>query len=94
MAAGDAVNAAARDVLAERRGWGEHKAFILDVFGKLAALNPTMTLDGFKALLIELQRDGSVDLSRADLPEAMDSGKVRRSEIASLGSTYHFVRVD
>lgn len=93
MLAGDAVNAAARDVLAAGMGWGERKAFVVDVFDRLQRFNPSLTLDGLKALLVELLRDGAVSLSRADLPEAMPTHLVRRSEIATLGSTYHFVVV-
>jgi hypothetical protein len=45
-------------------------------------------------LLIDANRDGLLQLTRADLVGAMDPAEVRTSEIESLGSTFHFVVAD
>jgi hypothetical protein len=45
-------------------------------------------------LLVDANRDGLLQLTRADLVGAMDPAEVRVSEIKSLGSTFHFVVAD
>jgi hypothetical protein len=45
-------------------------------------------------LLVDANREGYLQLARADLVGAMDPAEVRASEIESLGSTFHFVVAD
>lgn len=88
------VNEAAMAVIRVGDGWGDRKAFICDVYDAVRALRPALSLAAFKAMLPELNQRGGVSLSRADLVEAMDADKVRRSQVVDLGSEFHFVRVD
>jgi hypothetical protein len=50
-----------------------------------------LSLDRAKQLLIAANRDGLVELTRADLVAAMDPALVAASLIDDLGSTFHFV---
>lgn len=52
------------------------------------------SLAEFKAMLVEANRLRLVDLSRADMPEALDPYNVQRSEIRHLGAVFNFIRVD
>jgi hypothetical protein len=82
------VNDAARESPTGR--FGDNKVFISHVYR--TARWPG-TLPGFRKRLIEAQRAGLVDLSRADLVEAMEPTDVRDSETRYLDTTWHFVRV-
>jgi hypothetical protein len=84
----DSVNAAARKIIADGRGWGDSKAYICDVASELGT-----TTAAIKAQLVELNRRGEISLSRADLIEAMDACKVAESHLAHLGADFHFVQV-
>jgi hypothetical protein len=57
-----------------------------------AVIGP-LGLDGFKRRLAEANNARLLDLSRADMVEAMDFDDVRLSEIPYLGATFHFVRI-
>lgn len=103
LSGADAVNAAARDVIARGGGFGDNKAFIVEVW-EIIGHPSDMTLDEFKAILWDMRRAGSVSLARADLVEAMPRRKVELSEFRPKmfawsrdddfgGETYHFVRV-
>jgi hypothetical protein len=52
-----------------------------------------LTLDAFKARLVEANRARLLDLSRADLVEAMSPYDVKRSNIDAGGATYNFIRL-
>jgi hypothetical protein len=95
---GAVVHAACREIgrdTTER--FGARKVFVIAVFRALARRELLRgdirvgTLTGFKARLINAQRDGHVVLARADLIAAMDREVVEFSEIESRGATYHFV---
>src|SRR4051812_12683934 len=51
------------------------------------------TLRAFKADLCEANRLRLLDLSRADLVEAMDPYDVERSNTTHLGATYNFIQL-
>jgi len=86
-----------------------YKVFIADVYRSLTpnerAAIDAHTLPQFKQLLINLNRRRLISLQRADLQEIwVDNGKtakgreasrklVKASEIASLGSEFHFISV-
>jgi hypothetical protein len=52
-----------------------------------------MGLDGFKQRLAEANNARLLDLSRADMVEAMDPEEVSLSEVDYLGARYHFVLI-
>lgn len=56
---------------------------------EFAALGP----DGFKQRLAEANNARLLNLSRADMVEAMDQKEVERSEVRYLGATFHFIRI-
>jgi hypothetical protein len=74
--------------------FGANKVFVAHVWRMLqddpaiAALG----FDGFKNRLAEANNARFLDLSRADLVEAMDPEDVRLSEVSYLGATFHFIR--
>jgi hypothetical protein len=75
--------------------FGDKKVFVVHVWRALQddpAFAP-MGLDGFKRRLAEANNARLLDLSRADLVEAMDPEDVRLSEVPYLGASFHFVRV-
>jgi hypothetical protein len=75
--------------------YGDHKVFIVHVWRMLQS-DPDfagMDLDGFKSVLAEANNARLLDLSRADLVQAMDPDDVRRSEVHYLNATFHFVRI-
>jgi hypothetical protein len=71
--------------------FGDNKVFISHVHRSLGV--PGLDLEAFKKRLVEAQRAGLVDLSRADLVEAMSPEDVRASETHYLDATFHFVRL-
>jgi hypothetical protein len=76
--------------------FGNNKVFISSVY-QLCQQElgvPRMTLPEFKVRLVEANRQGLLQLSRADLVQAMDPVLVRESE-ADLGDgvTFHFILV-
>jgi hypothetical protein len=86
---------AARVIEAARRAkegrFGDNKVYISEVHHALGGGDAD--LDAFKTRLVEAQRVGLVNLSRADLVEAMDPQCVRASETRYLDARFHFVRV-
>jgi hypothetical protein len=75
--------------------FGSDKVFVAHVWSALQE-DPAFTamgLDGFKHRLAEANNARLLDLSRADMVEAMDPDDVRLSEFAYLGATFHFVRI-
>ena len=72
-----------------------HRAvFISAAWEQLQAGGADISLDRFKHRLFEAYQADLIDLSRADLVEAMPAGLVRDSEITRHGARFHFVRID
>jgi hypothetical protein len=87
------VKSAARDCPTGR--FGDNKVFIAHVWKALQA-DPTfrtMDMATFKERLAEANNARLLDLSRADLVQAMDPDDVRQSELHYLNATFHFVRI-
>ena len=74
--------------------FGANKVFVAHVWRALQDEPAIAALgfDGFKTRLAEANHARFLDLSRADLVEAMDREDVRLSEVSYLGATFHFVR--
>jgi hypothetical protein len=87
------VKSAARGCQAGR--FGDNKVFIAHVWKALQVdpTFPTMELATFKEHLAEANNARLLDLSRADLIQAMDPDDVRQSEVHYLSATFHFVRI-
>lgn len=74
--------------------FGANKVFIAHVWRALRD-DPDfrgMDLDAFKRRLTEANQARHLDLSRADLVEAMDPDDVGASEASHFGAQYHFIR--
>lgn len=75
--------------------FGDNKVFVAHVWRVLqgdpafGAMGP----DGFKNRLAEANNARLIDLSRADMVEAMDPDDVRLSEVRYLNASFHFVRI-
>ncbi len=52
-----------------------------------------MDLPAFKQRLAEANNARLLDLSRADLVQAMDPDDVRLSEVTYLNAAFHFIRI-
>jgi len=78
----------------EARHFGPEKVFIGSVWQALAAQPDMARLgeNGFKRLLVEAHRQGSLVLAPADLVAAMDPRDVRSSETRHHNATYHFIQ--
>jgi hypothetical protein len=75
--------------------FGDNKVFVAHVWQLLQG-DPAFAalgVEAFKRRLAEANNAGLLNLSRADLVEAMDPEDVRRSEVPYLGATFHFVRI-
>jgi hypothetical protein len=87
------VKSAARDCRTGR--FGDNKVFIAHVW-KALQVEPafrSMDLAAFKEHLAEANNVRLLDLSRADLVQAMDPDDVRESEVHYMSATFHFVRI-
>lgn len=75
--------------------FGDNKLFISHVWHQIEREGNTFGLDlnEFKYYLILANNKGLVNLSRADLPYAMDQDAVSLSETLYLNSTFHFIRL-
>ncbi len=76
-----------------RGRFGPHKVFIAAVWRRLSA-DPRfagMTEAQFKRRLVDANREGLLELARADLVGAMNQREIMASEIRDLGSEFHFV---
>ncbi len=71
---------------------GDRKVFIAAIWDLLRR-DPefAMSLDDFKAHLLDAHRAGTLELARADYTRAMDPGLVQRSETTWDGASFHFV---
>lgn len=79
---------------ASQRGvFGERKIFISAVWDELRRTGrwSTLSLADFKRRLLDTQREGSLELARADLVAAMDPHLVAESETLADGASFHFI---
>jgi hypothetical protein len=76
--------------------YGDGKVFIAHVWRALQDRPEFrgMDLPTFKQRLAEANNARLLDLSRADLVQAMDPEDVRRSEVQYLNAMFHFIRLD
>jgi hypothetical protein len=76
--------------------YGDNKVFIAHVWKALQGQPELrgMDLKEFKRRLAEANNARLLDLSRADLVQAMDPDDVESSEIEYLNATFHFVRIE
>lgn len=90
-----AVKKAAIEMPAAGR-FGPDKVFVSEIW-RVISQDPriaAMGLPAFKRWLVAGNRDGLIDLRRADLVGAMNRDQVAASEINDLGATFHFVSRD
>lgn len=73
--------------------YGHNKVFISHVWRGLEGEGESDP-QAFKERLVAAHREGLLDLSRADLVEAMPAEDVAASEVSYYGATFHFVRMD
>jgi len=87
------VRTAARECASGR--FGEDKVFIIHVWRALQsdAEFRRMDLAAFKHRLAEANNARLLDLSRADLVQAMDPDDVRLSEVTYLNAAFHFIQI-
>jgi hypothetical protein len=87
------VLAAARNCRSGR--FGDHKVFIAHVWRALHndPAFPAIDLASFKSRLAQANHSRFLDLSRADLVQAMNPEDVQQSELHYLNATFHFVRI-
>jgi hypothetical protein len=74
--------------------FGDDKVFVIHVFRSLSSVDPVfaaMGLDGFKQRLAEANNARRLDLSRANMVEAMDPSDVALSKVSYLGAEFHFI---
>jgi hypothetical protein len=72
--------------------WGD-KVYISSLWRALSSSGHigTIGLEQFKKMLVTANRDGVIDLARADVQAEMDQVLLRESEIRDHGATFHFV---
>lgn len=74
-----------------------HKANISEVYDAMRAdgtLGPDVTLDQFKAALVDAFRDGRATIARLDLKRlAAKPGETERSVLAHMGKEYHLLSI-
>jgi hypothetical protein len=94
------VDTFARRVLEAARSsptgrFGTNKVFVVHVFRVLShdPVFAAMGLEGFKQRLAEANNARRLDLSRADMVEAMDPEDVALSKVSYLGAEFHFIRI-
>jgi hypothetical protein len=75
--------------------FGDNKVFIAHVWRALQddPVFQAMEVDSFKQHLAEANNARLLDLSRADLVQAMDPDDVHQSQVHYLNATFHFVRI-
>jgi hypothetical protein len=90
------VKAAARGCTTGR--FGDSRVFIVHVWRAFESDQSesafrSIDLAAFKGHLTEANNARLLDLSRADLVQAMDPDDIRESEVRYLNATFHFVRI-
>lgn len=75
--------------------FGADKVFVGDLHRTYQSMYGPISLERFKARLSEANNKRHLDVSRADMVEAMDPAKVRESESTHTGTSaqFHFLRV-
>jgi len=75
--------------------YGNNKVFVAHVWMAVQSdsLFQNMSLGEFKDRLAQANNARLLDLSRADLVQAMDPDDVRQSEVKYLNATFHFIRI-
>jgi hypothetical protein len=75
--------------------YGHNKVFIAHVWASVQSdpFFQNMSLSTFKDCLAQANNARLLDLSRADLVQAMNADDVRQSEVRYLSATFHFVRI-
>ena len=71
--------------------FGEDRAYIASVWRQFHG--GAWSLPSFKVALVEANRRGLIQLSRADLVMAMDPDLVRQSTTHQANATFHFVQI-
>ncbi|APR80582.1 Hypothetical protein A7982_05929 [Minicystis rosea] len=76
--------------------WHDNKVFISHVWNELQRQGAVgaMTFPDFQGRLIEASQRQLIELSRADLVQAMPREDVAASETSYLNASFHFVRLD
>lgn len=67
------------------------KVFISAVWEEL---DRRVSMEQFRTLLVELNRQMLITLSRADMAYALDQRHVQASEFTHMTSQFHFIRID
>jgi hypothetical protein len=78
-------------------GWfGDNKVFINHLWRHISQEPglPPLRLAQFKECLVRANQEGLLQLSRADLVQAMDPADVRESETHYLHATFHFLQCE
>jgi hypothetical protein len=75
--------------------FGDNKVFIVHVWRALKVVPPfqSMELASFKEQLAAANNARLLDLSRADLVQAMNPDDIRQSEVHYFNATFHFIRI-
>jgi hypothetical protein len=76
--------------------FGDTKVFIVHVWRAIQGDEDLRGMDfsSFKQRLAEANNARLLDLSRADLVQAMDPDDVRLSEVCYFNATFHFIRIE
>jgi len=72
---------------------GDNEVYISDVYNAVKKQDPAITLDGFKAKMLDSVRAGHVELGRLDSIEAGHPEDLKQSVIDTGNSVYHVMRV-
>ncbi|MFO7907243.1 MAG: hypothetical protein R6U98_31625 [Pirellulaceae bacterium] len=95
----DLADAASRILDAARRceqgRFGDNKVFISHVWKQLSADGESVIRDfrDFQQLLVDAHRQGMLQLSQADLVEAMNPRDVAESRTPYMNMAFHFIRI-
>ena len=87
----DRVKASAAKVGPEGR-FGSSKVYVADAHKAYEADHGKIPIADFKSRLAEANQGRHIDLSRADLVEAMPQSKLVASQIKHQGAEFHFIR--
>lgn len=78
-------------------GWpGNRRAYIATVWERLAQSRPEwrLTIDTFKARLLDAHKAGALTLAYADLPSKDTIELVHASAVRDRNNAWHFIRID
>lgn len=88
----DRVKAAA-GLVPDSGRFGENKVFISEAHKAYEQAYGRIPIGEFKAKLVEANREGLVNLVRADLVQAMDFSKIQASKTSHLNAEFHFIKL-